>query len=231
MLIKVLYNIFNRYIKGVLKVIINLSHYKGGVGKTTLATNLAISLGASILDLDGLQSSLLFNRLRVKNGHAAIECFTADTVDEMKSIFRKFSTTKTLIVDSGGYDSDINRFAMLSADMLITPVSPSQVEIFGLQKYEIVLKQISEKYKRDFKTNVVINNADIRSKGAILQLKKFISVRSSFDLFSTIIHNRADYKKAYGDGVSVFELDPTSKATDEINGFIREIREELSNGN
>lgn len=212
-------------------VIINLSHYKGGVGKTTLATNLAIALGASILDLDGQQSSVLFNRLRVKNGHKPVECFTAESVDDMKGIFRQFTGNKMLIVDSGGYDSDINRFAMLSADMLITPVSPSQVEIFGLQKYEIVLKQISEKYGRQFKTNVVINNADVRSKGAILQLKKFISVRSSFDLFSTIINSRADYKKAYGEGVSVVELDANSKATDEINSFVREIRKELGNGN
>jgi chromosome partitioning protein len=215
----------------VENVIINLSHYKGGVGKTTLATNLAIALGASILDLDGQQSSVLFNRLRAKNGHKPIECFTAESVEDMKVIFRQFTVNKMLIIDSGGYDSDINRFAMLSADMLITPVSPSQVEIFGLQKYEIVLKQISEKYGRQFKTNVVINNADVRSKGAIMQLKKFISIRSSFDLFSTIINSRADYKKAYGEGVSVVELDANSKATDEINSFVREIRKELGNGN
>jgi chromosome partitioning protein len=212
-------------------VIINLSHYKGGVGKTTLATNLAITLGASILDLDGQQSSVLFNRLRVKNKHQPVECFTADTVEDMKSIFRQFTGDKMLIVDSGGYDSDINRFAMLSADMLITPVSPSQVELFGLQKYELILKEISQKYGRTFQTNVVINNADIRSKAAIMQLKKFVVARSNFDMFKTVIHNRADYKKAYGEGVSVVELDSTSKAADEINGFVREIRKELGNGN
>lgn len=209
-------------------MIINLSHYKGGVGKTTLALNLAVSLKASILDLDGQESSILFNKLRQLNGHDPLECFVAKDESEMKDVFRKFTDDKILIVDSGGYDSDINRFAMLSADMLITPVAPSQVELFGLQKYEAILKQISEKYGQVFKTNVVINNADIRSKGAISQLKKFVADRSiNFDLFSTIIHNRADYRKAYGEGVSVVEMDAGSKAADEIESLTKEIRKEF----
>ena len=39
-----------------------------------------------------------------------------------------------LIIDSGGYDSQINRMALVEADILITPVGISQIELFGLTK-------------------------------------------------------------------------------------------------
>lgn len=212
-------------------MIINLSHYKGGVGKTTLAVNLAITLKADILDLDGQQSSVMFNNLRKSRGHKSLNIITTADGNKMKEIFKKYQDDKILVIDSGGYDSDINRLAMLSSDMLITPVSPSQVEIFGLQKYELILQEISEKYGSNFKTNVVINNADIRSKSAILELKRFI-VRhhKNFDMFDTVINARTDYKRAYGDGVSVVEMDKESKATDEIERLIKEIRKEIENG-
>ncbi|SFM30882.1 division plane positioning ATPase MipZ [Pelosinus propionicus] len=215
-------------------MIINFSHYKGGVGKSTLTLNVATGLNlsgvsVSILDLDGLQSSILFNKLREKNGHTPIECFEVKNEEEMKVLFQQFSADdKILLVDSGGYDSEINRFAMLSADILITPVGPSQVELFALQKYTDILKQISEKSGQIFRTNVVINNADIRSKATITELKHYIQQQSTYlDLYKTVVYSRADYKKAYASGLGVMELDIGSKAAFEINQLVKEIQRDF----
>ena len=49
-------------------MIINISHTKGGVGKTMIATNLSISLVAPIVDLDIQQSSSRFFQLREQEG-------------------------------------------------------------------------------------------------------------------------------------------------------------------
>ena len=38
-------------------MIINIAHTKGGVGKSTLATNLAVEMNCPILDLDMQKSS------------------------------------------------------------------------------------------------------------------------------------------------------------------------------
>ncbi|MBP2657947.1 MAG: plasmid partitioning protein [Firmicutes bacterium] len=211
-------------------MIICLSHYKGGVGKTTLAINLAIDLGAPIMDLDGQQSSVMFNELRKLKNHTPIECYTAETETEMKSIFRDFAgdSKKSLIVDSGGYDSDINRYAMMASDMLITPLAPSQIELLALQKYTVILKQISEKYGQPFKTNVLINNADVRSKSSVNQLKQFIKNNATYlDLLETVIHSRTDYKRAYGEGLAVSEMDCHSKAADEIQQLVTEIKKDF----
>ncbi|VBB08445.1 Hypothetical protein LUCI_3751 [Lucifera butyrica] len=205
-------------------MIINVTHYKGGVGKTTLSTNLAQAFDAPLLDLDALQGSLNFNKLRKANGHTPLNCFTAKTLEELKDIYSKYQS-EILIVDSGGFDSDINRLALVGADILISPVAPSQVELFGLEAFEKVLRQASREYKSDFKTNVVINNADSRSKGMVNKLKKCISqTPEHFDLLEQVIHNRIDFKKAYAEGVSVIELDKESKAAFEIQQLVKEIR-------
>jgi len=208
-------------------MIINVTHYKGGVGKTTLSTNLAIAFDAPLLDLDSLQGSLNFNKLRKANGHKPLDCFTIKNEDELKEIYSNYYDS-ILIVDSGGFDSDLNRLALVGSDILISPVAPSQVELFGLEAFEGILREAGKKYNTTFKTNVVINNADSRGQGTIWELKKFISNNSAcFDLFDTVIHNRVNFKKAYAEGVSVIEFAQHSKASFELQQLVTEIKKDF----
>ena len=96
-------------------MILLYSHQKGGVGKSTLAINHAYFKGCSIIDLDSQNSSMLFNQLRKMNDMKSIECFTADTVDEFKELVKDYKSNKEnmIIIDSGGYDSEINRLALI----------------------------------------------------------------------------------------------------------------------
>lgn len=207
-------------------MIINFTHQKGGVGKSTLAINVAINLGADILDLDTLNACVLFNRIRKAKGKDDLTVIQAETDQEALKIINQYKGIgKTLVVDSGGYDSEVNRVALLSSDVLITPVSPSQIEIFGLQKFIEILKESSEQLKVTFMTNVIINNADIRSRSEVNMLKRFISKNDKYlDAFSTVICNRVDFRRAYKMGLSVEELDGDSKASNEIRLFCREIK-------
>ena len=62
-------------------MIINIAHTKGGVGKSTLATNLAVEMNCPILDLDMQKSSYFFNELREL---PKLTIFKAKTRDELK---------------------------------------------------------------------------------------------------------------------------------------------------
>jgi chromosome partitioning protein len=91
-----------------------------------------------------------------------------------------------------------------------------------------ILKQISEKNGQVFKTNVVINNADIRSQGSLTQLKEFITKNNTYiDLYKTVIYSRADFKKAYGEGLGVVEMDANSKAALELMNLVKEIQKDF----
>lgn len=208
-------------------MIINFNSYKGGVGKTTVATNTALALGAAILDLDGLRSSSKFNQIRSANGHEPLEVFTVETQAELQGIIEEFQGNKLLVVDSAGVNSDINRLVALSSDMLIVPTSPSVVEVLALTEYADFLKKTGEEYKISFKANVLINNVGVQSKSDVIELKSFISTNPYFDLFSTIIHSRIDFKKAFSRGQSVNEFDKKCKAAFEIKQFVKEIKADL----
>ena len=213
-------------------MILLYSNQKGGVGKSTLAINHAYFKGCSIIDLDSQNSSMLFNQLRKMNDMKSIECFTADTVDEFKELVKDYKSNKEnmIIIDSGGYDSEINRLALISADIIITPVGASQIELFGLQKFRNILNDASDATGTNVKTHVLINNVDSRSKKKISELREYIEKNEKyFNLLESVIHTRVDFKNAYGDGLTVKELDKESKATQEIKSLTKEIDNIIKN--
>ena len=212
------------------------THQKGGVGKSTVAINFAYRIRKkykeiAILDLDSQHSAILFNRLRETMKLPTIRCHTQDDVD-LKKVFDRYKGDKSnlLVVDSGGYDSDINRMALLKADLIVTPVGISQIEIFGLQKFAKLLKEASTVLDRNVKTNVLLNNIDSRSKSKLTELRKYIEKKSNhFDLLETILYSRADYKNSYGEGMTVGEYNKKGKAKKEIDAFSKEIYGLLKN--
>lgn len=211
-------------------MIITVAHKKGGVGKSTVTTNLGITLNCTILDLDGLSSSVLFNRLREHNGRESINCLTAQTVDSAKEILIKYQqSSELLIVDSGGYDDNINRLALVAANMIITPLSPTQLDLFGLQDFEQILKKASAEFNTNIMSHILINRADVRSKSDVLGLQKFVAKRpETFKLLKTILHDRKDYERAYAVGESVIEYNPNENAALEVIRLSKEIKQILT---
>ena len=217
-------------------MIVLFSHQKGGVGKSTVAINFAYQIqkkykDIAILDLDSQHSAMLFNQLRASMKLSTIQCVTQDDINIGKFLSHyKANTSNLLIIDSGGYDSDINRTVLIKADIVITPVGISQIEIFGLQKFRKILKDASEALNTKIKTNVLINNADSRSKSKLKDLKEYIIEKSQyFNLLNTTLHSRADYKNSYGEGLTVKEYNKKGKAQKEIQEFAKEIYKILKN--
>ena len=202
-------------------MIITVAHQKGGVGKSTVATNLAVEMGLPIVDLDSQHSCYLFSLLRKEEHEKSLQVFIPETPEEIKEILENMAYDK-VIIDSGGYDNDLNRFALLISDVVITPVSPSQIEVFGLLKFAEIVEE-AKKYNSSLKVHVLVNNADPRSSGENRKLQQFIEENSNFELLKTKLHRRADYRRAYSEGVSVCEYNPRGKACKEIRALITEI--------
>jgi len=204
-------------------LIICLSHQKGGVGKSSLSTNLAVALNAILVDMDRQHHSAKWNKLRKMNGYDPLPCYEVDDPADLRKIV-KDNNGKNIVIDTGGFDSGMNRIAVMASDIVITPAAPSQADIFGLQEYEQIVKDIGEDMKQDIQTNILINNADTRSKRDISNLQKYVKENDTyFNLLDTIIHNRKDYKTAYGKGLGVIEFNATGAAAEEIKQLIKEI--------
>lgn len=204
-------------------MIINIAHTKGGVGKTAIATNLSIAFAAPILDLDIQQSSNRFFQIREEEGLNTLPVYnhlTNELIDRYKS-----NPKHHLIIDSGGMDNDIIRNGLEVADLIITPVSLSQVEIFGLEDFNDLLNS-SDIIQRT-KTFVLLNNVNLRAKKEIVMARDLIEGEFDFKLLTTMLGSRKAYKEAYSLGRNTVELSPSSPAGQEIISLTNELKKHI----
>lgn len=214
--------------------IITLAHQKGGTGKSTLAWNLAVEMGKKykeygykkfiFVDLDNQESVTMTNRLRMQFGQEPLEIvrFTDDERARLEEFINSIEDDSLVIIDSGGYDADLNRLAIIASDFVITPVSSDYMEIFGLQKFKTILEELSDIKKETVVVNVVLNKIDPKLKD-FSDIVDFINDIKNFKLLNTVLRFRSDYKHSIGYGFSVKELDKKSKSSEEITSLIIEI--------
>ena len=198
--------------------IICVANRKGGVGKTTLATNLAVALnnkGKSILiDADEQQSAFKW-----ANQRDDIECITihSDLLEKLEQLDKEY---EYILIDVAGRDSTIFREALLVSDTLIVPTQPSLLDLQVLdymQEKVITAKQTNE----NLKAYVLINRAAVRTtelKDAI----EFIAEFDQFKLLKTVLFERKQFRDAIVESKSVTEMN-ASKAKDELIQLIIEL--------
>jgi len=214
--------------------IITLAHQKGGTGKSTLAWNLAVEMRKKykkygykkfiFVDLDNQESVTMTNRLRMQYGQEPLEIvrFTDDERTRLEEFINSIEDDTLVIIDSGGYDADLNRLAIIASDFVITPVSSDYMEIFGLQKFKTILEELSIIKQETVVVNVVLNKIDPKLKD-FTDIVDFINDIKNFKLLDTVLRFRSDYKHSIGYGFSVKELDKKSKSSEEITLLIKEI--------
>ena len=210
-------------------MIITISHQKGGVGKSTIAFNLAVELGkkfgekqVKIIDLDVQKSLTQANLIRKNNKLTPLNIIEGKDENEIVSVMENFPQKEILIIDSGGFDSSLNRIAIVGADIILTPVTDKTFDLLGLQRYEEILKELSEIEKRTIKSYVFLNNINPNVK-KMEELIRFINSSKHFEILKTVIRTRIDFSNSIAEGKSVTEYKKESKAAKEIQNFIKEI--------
>lgn len=208
-------------------MILTLSHQKGGVGKSTVAWNLAVNFSkmipTRIVDLDTQRSLTVTNALRREQGLEAIEMLHFNTAEELAAYAAADSDDVLTIIDSGGFDSAFNRVAIIASDLLITPVSDKPFDLMGLQKYEEILKSLSEIQGETIKTRVLFNNINPSMK-RFGELVDFICTSEHFDLLVSVLRQRVDMAHSVGEGKSIKEYRVFSRADQEMDELVEEIK-------
>lgn len=212
-------------------MIVTLSHQKGGVGKSTVAWNLAVYFSGimetRIVDLDTQRSLTVTNALRHEQGLSPIPMIYFNTAEELAEYAAADSDNVLTIIDSGGFDSAFNRVAIIASDLLITPVSDKPFDLMGLQKYEEILKSLSVIQGETIKTHVLFNNINPAMK-RFGDLVDFICTSEHFELMVSILRQRVDIAHSVGEGKSIKEYRIFSKADQEMDELFSEVKSILN---
>lgn len=185
---------------------------KGGVGKTTIATNLASyfavnGVTTTIMDHDPQGSSLRWLDQRASDAPAIHAAAAAGQQGgSLKSIGRHVpNETRQLIIDApAGPDRAFIKEMLGRADVVLVPVAPSALDLHATANFIESLLLVGGLRNRNVRAAVIANRA--RSSTAVYEpLERF--VRSLRLTFLTHLLDSDVYLESGDTGYGIFELD------------------------
>lgn len=212
-------------------MILVIGGIKGGTGKTTIATNLAVlgaHLGKRVLlvDADEQESASDWAEQRDSYWQSKV-----DKLDEWQSLsfptvklggkllyeqLKRFRTDfDDILVDTGGRDTTSQRSALLIADYYLIPFKPRSFDVWTMGKVRSLIEEVHA-LNKNLKVLVCINQGDARGLDND-EAFKILEENPNFKMITSYVCHRKAFANAAAMGLGVGELEKKdSKAYDEI---------------
>ena len=131
--------------------VICIANSKGGTGKTSVSLNLIHHLQPDlIIDADihrGISNLLSLGDNSIEIRHATSK----------QQIIEWTKTDKVVLIDCGGFDSDITRYAISQSDYTVTPTTDDPTDQFALVEFNKVMKAVSQMVNEPLTAYIVLN--------------------------------------------------------------------------
>jgi chromosome partitioning protein len=204
-------------------MIITVGNTKGGVGKTTIAVNLAVEAAREgkkvlLVDTDPQGSSISFRAEREKDDIRAIALVSDKLHKDIKDFSAAFDW---IVIDAGGRDNAVFRSAVAACDFFLLPVLPSQFDVWAAEDAVTVFNELKpfnnmlgRMVLNMVRPNTIVSN---EAKNALA------AYENEIPLLSKRLHNRVAYKASISNGQGVTEYEPSGKAAEDIKCLYDEI--------
>jgi chromosome partitioning protein len=203
-------------------MIIVVGGIKGGSGKTTVATNLAVirsTAGGDVLliDADDQETSTDFTILRNERrpdgaGYTSIKLTGPAVRTETLRLADKY---QDIIIDTGGRDTTSQRAALTVADSLLVPFVPRSFDVWTMEKVSSLVTEMRAA-NPELQAYTFINRADPRGQDND-EAAEVLKETESLTFIETPLGARKAFSNAAAAGLAVTELKPQDpKATEEM---------------
>lgn len=210
-------------------MIVTIGNTKGGVGKTTLALNIAIAramAGRDVWLIDGDRQATASTALaiRAESGQkpiiATAQYFDGPTLRAQVGLqAKKF---QDVVIDVGGRDSSALRAALGLSDVLLIPFQPRSIDVWAIKDIAELVDEIRG-FGKELTAYAVLNLADVQgqdNRDAAAAIADFPGIT----LLDTPIRRRKAFANAAGEGLSVLEHDPADiKARAELDALVNAV--------
>ena len=195
-----------------------IGNMKGGTGKSTVTFNLAVWLGHQekslrLFDLDPQQTLADVIEVRAEEEYEP-KLPQAELRPGLLTL-KDDSKTDEILIDVSMSDQEALKEAITICDRIVIPVAPSQADIWSTQRF---LKLIKETCKDKMPEVVaIINRADTHPLVTETQeSEEALDFLPGINRIKARLHNRTAYRRSFSEGLGVFELNPSGKASKEI---------------
>ncbi len=205
-------------------MIVVIGGIKGGSGKTTAATNLAVlraAAGADVLlvDADDQESSYSFAQVRSETRPAVpfscIKLTGAPVGRETRKLACKY---QDVLIDTGGRDTASQRSALSVADLALVPFKPRSLDVWTLGKAAQMIEE-AKGINDGLRAATFLNMADPRGSDND-EAAEILRETAALTFSGLALGQRKAFSNAAANGLSVCELSPLdAKAAQEIHAL------------
>lgn len=188
---------------------------KGGVGKTTLATALAVAAeqagkSVALFDLDPQASACFWADRRRATGKGETPVVRDVNYNRLPHVVdaMKQAGADLVILDCPPVHRDIADEAIRAADMVLIPSRAEALDIRAMTQTVRLVQQLNKR------PSVVLTFCP--PVGAELEQARGIVAQLGADLAPVEIHHRKAFSRAQQDGLAAQEYEPNGKAAHEI---------------
>ncbi len=185
---------------------------KGGCGKTTLATNLAIMRAQSgrevlLVDADDQETATDFTIVRTErlgsSGYTSIKLTGPAVRSETMKLAKKYDD---VVIDVGGRDTTSQRAALSIAHVLLVPFVPRSFDVWTLEKVAELVKEIKT-INPELRALTFINRADPAGNDNE-EAAEVLQDTEELTYINAPLGARKAFGKAAAQGLAVTELKP-----------------------
>lgn len=209
--------------------IITVGSTKGGVGKTTLALNIAIARAMAgrdvwLIDADrqGTASTALAIRGEAGKLPAIATAHYADGGQLRTQLLHQRGKFQDIVIDAGGRDSTALRAALVLSDLVLVPFQPRSIDVWAVADIAALIEE-ARAMRDGLQALAVLNMADTAgtdNEDAAAALADYPAI----SYLATPIRRRKSIANAAGNGMSVLEQTPRDdKAIAELNALLQAI--------